>query len=120
MNLVPLKDRVIVDIIDAYHGKIILPRQEKPTLGTVIAVGKGRILEDGSRKEIELEIGDKILYGKYSGTIFECDGKKYYSIKEDEIIGKFTDQATAENSWLVASYEQGFRDGQAQLKGDHK
>ena len=92
MKLQPLADRVIVKPLDAEDttkGGIVLPdtAKEKPQEGEIIAVGKGKKSDDGNVQTLEVKIGDRILYGKYSGTeIATKDGDDYLIMKEDDIL----------------------------------
>jgi chaperonin GroES len=89
----PLHDRVIVRRIDADESKtaggLFIPdsAKEKPQEGEVIAVGKGKLLESGSRVEPDVKAGDRVLFGKYSGTEIKLDGQEYLIMREDEILG---------------------------------
>jgi chaperonin GroES len=92
MNLRPLHDRVLVRRLEekeAMRGGIIIPdsAQEKPQQAEVIAVGKGKLLEDGQRATIEVKAGDRILFGKYSGSDVKIDGEEFLILREDEILG---------------------------------
>jgi chaperonin GroES len=92
MELRPLQDRVVVQRLDEETktaGGIIIPdnHTEKPSRGTILAVGTGHRLTDGSIRNLEVKVGDKILFGKYSGTEFKVDGKPVLIMKEDEILG---------------------------------
>ena len=92
MNMQPLADRVIVQPLEAEEktkGGIVLPdtAKEKPQEGKVVAVGKGKATEDGSVKALEVKVGDKVLYGKYSGTeVTTKDGEEYLIMREDDIL----------------------------------
>jgi chaperonin GroES len=91
MKLRPLHDRVIVKRLDAETktaGGIVIPDSatEKPNKGEVIAVGNGQILEDGKVRPLDVKVGDKILFGKYSGSEVKLDGQELVVIKEDEIM----------------------------------
>ncbi len=93
INLTPLADRVIVKPMEAEEktkGGIILPdiAKEKPIEGTVIAIGPGRIAEDGKIVKMELKVGDKVLYGKYSGTEVTVEGTEYLIMRESDIFAK--------------------------------
>jgi chaperonin GroES len=96
INLKPLADRVIVKPMEAEEktkGGIILPdtAKEKPIEGTIIAVGPGKIMEDGKQVKLEVKEGDKVLYGKYSGTEVTVEGEEYLIMRESDIfaiIGK--------------------------------
>ncbi len=90
-KLRPLADRVIVEPIEEEEvkkGKIIIPdsAKEKPQQGKVIAVGPGRLDKDGKRVPLEVKVGDKVIYGKYSGTEVEIEDKKYLILDEKEIL----------------------------------
>ena len=92
MKLKPLADRVIVKALDAEEttkGGIVLPdtAKEKPQEGKIVAVGKGKMLDDGGTQKPEVKVGDRILYGKYSGTeISTKDGNDYLIMKEEDIL----------------------------------
>jgi len=88
----PLYDRVVVRRVveeERSKGGLFIPEQakEKPAQGEVLAVGKGRRLESGELIALETAIGDKVLFGKYSGTEIELDGEKLLILREDEILG---------------------------------
>ncbi len=92
MNLRPLHDRVLVRRLEeqeAKRGNIIIPdsAKEKPHQAEVIAVGNGKLLEDGQRASIDVKAGDRILFGKYSGSDVRIDGEEYLILREDEILG---------------------------------
>jgi chaperonin GroES len=101
MNIRPLYDRVVVkrvdDKNDAMHGALYIPdsAKEKPQEGEVVAVGKGKRLEDGTIAELDVKVGDRILFGKYSGSDFKLDGKEYMIMREDEILGILNKQPVA-------------------------
>ena len=91
-NVKPLRDRVLVRRIEETEekvGGIIIPdsAKEKPTQAEVVAVGSGRVLDDGKRVPLDLKAGDKVLVGKWSGTDVKIDGEEYLILKEDEILG---------------------------------
>jgi len=92
-NVKPLRDRVLVRRIEEEEekkvGGIIIPgsAKEKPQQAEVIAVGSGRILENGSTVPLTVKAGDKVLVGKWSGTDVKIDGEEYLILKEDEILG---------------------------------
>ena len=91
MNLKPLGDKVIVELLEAREktkGGIILPdtAKEKPQEGKVIAVGKGKTLAGGKLVPPHVKAGDKILFGKYSGSEVQVDGKDYLIMNEDDIL----------------------------------
>ena len=92
MNLRPLHDRVLVRRLEeqeAMRGNIIIPdsAKEKPHQAEVIAIGNGKLLEDGQRASIDVKAGDRILFGKYSGSDVRIDGEEYLILREDEILG---------------------------------
>lgn len=94
MTIRPLHDRVLVKRIEESEtriGGIIIPdsAKEKPQQGEVIAVGDGKMLEDGKRAAVDVKAGDRILYGKYSGSDIRVDGEEYLIVREDEILGVF-------------------------------
>ena len=91
MKIRPLHDRVIIKRTEEDRvspGGIVIPDSatEKPIKGKVIAVGKGRILEDGTVRPLDLKAGDKVLFGKYSGTEVKVDGEELLVMKEDDIM----------------------------------
>ena len=91
VNLRPLADRVIVKPMEAEEttkGGIILPdtAKEKPIEGTIVAVGPGRVTEDGKSIKMEVKVGDKVLYGKYSGTEVTVEGEDYLIMRESDIF----------------------------------
>lgn len=92
MKLKPLDDRVVVQQSEAEEktsGGIILPdtAKEKPQLGKVVAVGPGKLLENGKRRQVALKKNDRIIYGKYSGNEVEIEGKKLVVLRESDILG---------------------------------
>jgi chaperonin GroES len=92
MNLRPLHDRVLVKRLEEQEtkrGGIIIPdsAKEKPQQAEVVAVGSGKLLEDGNRSVPDVKAGDKILFGKYSGSDIRIDGNEYLILREDEILG---------------------------------
>ena len=92
MKIRPLHDRVIVKREDEERkspGGIVIPdtAAEKPIRGKIIAVGKGKILENGQVRPLDLKVGDHILFGKYGGTEVTVDGEKYLILREDDILG---------------------------------
>lgn len=93
MNIQPLADRIVVKSSPAEEktaSGIIIPdtAKEKPQEGEIIAVGKGRITDDGKEIPLELKVGDKILYGKYSGTEITISGEEYLIMKESDVYAK--------------------------------
>jgi len=92
MNVRPLRDRVLVKRIEAQEqriGEIIVPdtAKEKPQQAEVIAVGNGRMNDDGKAIPLNVKVGEHVLIGKYSGTEIKLDGEEYLIIREDEILG---------------------------------
>ena len=88
----PLHDRLIVERIEETEqmvGGIIIPdtAKEKPQQGKVIAVGKGKVKDDGSISPLDVKAGDRVLFGKYSGQEIKLDGDEYLIMREDEILG---------------------------------
>ena len=92
MKIRPLQDRIIVKRIEEEEktkGGIIIPdsAKEKPMEGEVIAVGTGKILENGTKQPLEVKAGDRILFGKYAGTEVKIDGVEHLIMREDDILG---------------------------------
>jgi chaperonin GroES len=92
MKIRPLQDRVIVKRIEEAEktkGGIIIPdtAKEKPMEGKVIAVGKGKLMEDGTVPALDVKAGDRILFGKYSGTEVKIDGEEHLIMREEDILG---------------------------------
>ena len=91
MALKPLADRVVVRTVEAEDrtkSGLILPdtAKEKPQEGKVIAIGTGRLLDDGSIKKLEVKSGDRVLYGKYAGTEVSIEGEEYLILREEDIL----------------------------------
>lgn len=97
MKLTPLADRVVVKVEEKVEEKtksgLVLPdtAKEKPQEGTVIAVGPGRILDDGSRVPVDVKVGDKVIYSKYAGNEVKIDGEEYLLLEERNILAKIDD-----------------------------
>jgi chaperonin GroES len=92
MKIRPLQDRVIVKRVaeeEKSKGGIIIPdtAKEKPQEGKVIAVGKGKVGEDGKVRPLDVKAGDRILFGKYSGSEIKMDGEEHLILREDDILG---------------------------------
>ena len=92
MNIKPLADRILVKRLEeeeVKRGGIIIPdtAKEKPQEGEVVAVGPGRVTEDGKRIAMEVKKGDRVLMGKYSGTDVKIDGTEYVILREDDVLG---------------------------------
>ncbi|HMS10871.1 MAG TPA: co-chaperone GroES [Pyrinomonadaceae bacterium] len=89
----PLHDRVILrrieDNVNQTAGGLFIPdtAKEKPQEGEVIAVGEGKYKEDGSRQTLDVKAGDRVLFGKYSGSEIKLDGEEFLIMREDEILG---------------------------------
>jgi chaperonin GroES len=92
LNVRPLHDRILVRRMaeeDKTSGGIIIPdtAKEKPIKGEIVATGKGRVTEDGKTLPLEVKVGDKVLFGKYSGTELKLDGKEFLMMREEDILG---------------------------------
>jgi chaperonin GroES len=91
LNIRPLHDRVVVKRLEEQEqvrGGIIIPdtAKEKPQQGEVVAVGNGKILENGTKVPLDVKVGDRVLFGKYSGTEVRIDDEEYLIMREDEIL----------------------------------
>ncbi|WP_146648386.1 co-chaperone GroES [Labilithrix luteola] len=91
MNIRPLQDRVILKRVkeeEKTKGGIIIPdtAKEKPIEGEVVAIGNGKVLEDGSVKKLDVKVGDRVLFGKYSGTEVKIEGEERLIVREDDIL----------------------------------
>ena len=92
MKLRPLQDRILVQRVEeetTTKGGIIIPdtAKEKPAEGKVVAVGNGKVADDGKRIALEIKKGDRILFGKYSGTEVKVSGEEYLIMREDDVLG---------------------------------
>jgi chaperonin GroES len=92
MNIRPLHDRIVVKRLEEDESKVgglFIPdsAKEKPQKGEVVAVGKGKRADDGKLIALDLQAGDKILFGKYSGSDIKIDGVEYLIMREDEVLG---------------------------------
>src|SRR6185437_10998449 len=92
VRLKPLGDRVLVKPVekkDEVRGGLIIPdtAKEKPQEGEVMAVGKGKITEEGKLLPMDVKVGDRILYGKYSGTEIKIEGQEYLIMNQDDVVG---------------------------------
>ena len=99
----PLHDRVLIKRLDEQEqlrGGIIIPdtAKEKPQQGEVIAVGEGKFREDGTRQPLDVQAGDRVLFGKYSGSEVKIDDEEYLIMREDEILGVFTTTAKTKSA----------------------
>jgi chaperonin GroES len=93
LKLRPLDDRVVVEPKEAEErtaGGIVLPdtAKEKPQRGTVVSIGPGKLLDSGDRGSLSVTIGDEVIYGKYSGTDIEIDGRDVKILREGDILAK--------------------------------
>ena len=91
MSIRPLQDRVVVRRLEEETksaGGIVIPDSaaEKPSQGEVVAVGPGKLSDEGARLEMDVSVGDKVLYGKYSGTDVTLDGEEYLILRESDIL----------------------------------
>jgi chaperonin GroES len=92
MKIRPLYDRILVKRLEEEQktkGGIIIPdtAKEKPLQGKVVAVGNGKVLEDGKVRQLDVKAGDRILFTKYAGNEVKIDGKEYVILREDDILG---------------------------------
>ncbi len=92
MNIRPLHDRVVVRRVEDERttpGGILIPDSatEKPMQGEVLAVGNGKVLDSGEQRVLDVKVGDKVLFGKYSGTEVKVDGNEVLIMREDDIFG---------------------------------
>jgi chaperonin GroES len=92
MKIRPLQDRVIVRRVkeeEKTKGGLYIPdtAKEKPIEATVVAVGNGKVLEDGTVRKLDVKAGDRILFGKYSGTEVKIEGEEHLILREDDILG---------------------------------
>jgi chaperonin GroES len=98
MNMRPLYDQLVVKRIEEterMRGGLHIPdsAKEKPQEGEVVAVGKGKRLEDGNLVPLDVQVGDRILFGKYSGSEIKLDGQEYLTMREDDVLGILTGAA---------------------------
>ncbi|MBR2978428.1 MAG: co-chaperone GroES [Myxococcaceae bacterium] len=92
MKIRPLQDRIIVKRVqeeEKTKGGIIIPdsAKEKPLEGVIIAAGKGKIMEDGKVRPLDVKEGDRVLFGKYSGTEVKIDGEEHLILREEDVLG---------------------------------
>jgi len=92
MKLRPLQDRILVQRVEeetTTKGGIIIPdtAKEKPAEGKVVAVGNGKLGDDGKRIPLEIKAGDRVLFGKYAGTEVKIEGEEYLIMREDDVLG---------------------------------
>ncbi len=93
LKLRPLDDRVVVEPLEAEErtaGGIVLPdtAKEKPQRGTVVSIGPGKLLDSGERGTLSVTVGDEVIFGKYSGTDIEIDGREVKILRESDILAK--------------------------------
>jgi len=91
MSIRPLHDRIVVERMEEEElspGGIVIPdaAKEKPSQGKVVAVGDGKILDNGQRQPMDVKVGDKILFGKYAGNEVKLDGNEYVVMREDDVM----------------------------------
>ena len=91
MNIKPLHDRIVVKPIEAEElsaGGIVIPdnAKEKPTKGEVVAVGTGKVFDNGQVRPMSVKVGDKVIYGQYAGSAYKADGVEYKVLREDDIL----------------------------------
>ena len=91
LKVKPLADRVVVKPLEEaeqMRGGLYIPdtAKEKPQQGEIVAVGQGKVTDDGKRIDMELKVGDKVLYGKYSGTEVTIDGEQYLILRESDVL----------------------------------
>jgi chaperonin GroES len=94
MKIRPLHDRIVVKRLDEERkspGGIVIPdtATEKPIRGKVLAVGKGKVLDNGDVRPVDLKVGDQVLFGKYGGTEIKIDGEELLVMREDDVMGVF-------------------------------
>ena len=100
MNIRPLQDRIVVKRVqeeEKTRGGIIIPdaAKEKPVEAEVVAAGPGKVLNDGKVHPLEIKVGDRVLFGKYSGTEIKIDGIEHLILREEEVLGILDRQASA-------------------------
>ena len=103
MKVRPLHDRILVKRIEekeTLKGGIIIPdtAKEKPQEGLVVAIGNGKILDNGTKVNLDVKEGDHILFGKYSGSDIKIEGEEYLILREDEVLGILTESAKSKAS----------------------
>ena len=103
MKVKPLHDRILLKRIEekeSVKGGIIIPdtAKEKPQEAVVVAVGNGKILENGTKLTLEVKEGDHVLFGKYSGTEIKLDGEEYLIVREEDVLGILAESAKAKAS----------------------
>ena len=96
----PLHDRVLIKRIETQeevHGSIVIPdtAKEKPQEGEVVAVGEGKVLDNGTKVGMSVQVGDRILFGKYAGSEVKIDNVEYLIMREDEVLGVLEGKAVS-------------------------
>ncbi len=91
MNLKPLGDRVVVKVLEAEEktaSGIVLPdkAKEKPQEGEIMAVGSGKVLDNGTKVDMEVKVGDKVIFSRFAGTDVKVDGEEYLIMRQDDIL----------------------------------
>lgn len=91
MNIKPLGDRVVVKVLEAEEktaSGIVLPEKakEKPQEGEIMSVGTGKVLDNGTRIDLDVKVGDKVIFSKYAGTEVKVDGEEYLIMRQDDIL----------------------------------
>lgn len=91
MNLKPLADRVVIKVLEAEEktaSGIVIPdkAKEKPQEGKIMAVGTGKVLDNGTRVEMEVKVGDKVIFSRYAGTEIKVKGEEYLILRQDDIL----------------------------------
>lgn len=92
MSIKPLQDRILIRRIESeeeFRGGIVIPdtAKEKPQEGEIVAVGAGKMLDNGQLQPMSVKVGDRVLFGKYSGTEVTLDDQEYLIMREDEVLG---------------------------------
>ena len=92
MSIKPLQDRILIRRIDSeeeFRGGIVIPdtAKEKPQEGEIVAVGAGKVLDNGQLQAMSVKVGDRVLFGKYAGTEVTLDDEEYLIMREDEVLG---------------------------------
>jgi len=91
MNITPLGERIVIKVLESEEktkSGIFIPdtAKEKPQMGEVMAVGSGRVLDNGEKVALEVKVGDKVLFAKYAGTEVKLDGEEYMVLKESDVL----------------------------------
>lgn len=92
MSIKPLQDRILIRRVESeeeFRGGIVIPdtAKEKPQEGEIVAVGDGKVLDNGQHQPMSVKVGDRVLFGKYSGTEVTLDDEEYLIMREDEVLG---------------------------------